>query len=76
MKTKPYKPYVSANPLIWGAWTGIIAALIVFAAAAVGAERSPNTLLAYPFKAGLAFYGFGALIAMFRNWFNERRPVP
>lgn len=68
------KPYRPANPLIWGAWTGIIAALIVFFSALVG-ETSPNTLLANPFKAGLAFYGFGALLAMVRNWFNERHHV-
>jgi hypothetical protein len=67
------KQYRSANPLVWGAYTGIIAALIVFFATLVG-ETSPNTLLANPFKAGLAFYGFGAILAMFRNWFNERRP--
>jgi cell division protein FtsN len=65
------KPYRSANPLVWGAWTGIIAALIVLFAGLVG-QSSPNTLLEYPFKAGLAFYGFGAMLGMFRNWFNER----
>lgn len=67
------KPYKSADPLVWGAWTGIIAALIVFLAGLAG-QTSPNTLLQYPFKAGLAFYGFGAILGMFRNWFNERRP--
>jgi hypothetical protein len=51
----------------------MIAALIVLFAGLVG-QSSPNTLLEYPFKAGLAFYGFGAMVGMFRNWFNERRP--
>ncbi len=67
----PLKPYRSANPMIWGAWAGIIAALIVLFATAMG-QSSPNTLLANPFKAGLAFYGFGVILALFRNWFNER----
>lgn len=70
---RPYRPYQPANPLVWGAYTGIIAALIVLFASFMG-QSSPNTLLQYPFKAGLAFYGFGVLLAMFRNWFNERRP--
>lgn len=72
---EPLKPYRSAEPHIWGAYAGIIAALIVLFAALVG-EHSTNTLLANPFKAGLAFYGFGFGVALFRNWFNERHHGP
>lgn len=66
---KPYKP---ANPMIWGAVTGLIVALIVLLSDIFGTARPDNTLLATPFKAGFAGLGFGSLIAMFRNWFNDR----
>jgi hypothetical protein len=70
---KPYKP---ANPLIWGAVLGIIAALIVLGSDLTGSYRADNPLMDTPFKAGLGFFGFGVLAAMFRNWFNERRHGP
>lgn len=66
--------YERANPLVWGAVTGLTAAAIIALSDYFGTPRPDNTLLAYPFKAGLAFYGFGVMVAMFRNWFNERRP--
>lgn len=72
----PLKPYRSANPLIWGAVTGICVALIVAASNFFGTLRPDNALLETPFKAGFAGLGFGILIAMFRNWFNERHPGP
>lgn len=67
---KPYKP---ANPAVWGVVLAIIAALLVFAGEMTGADHPANTLLATPAKAAGAAFGFGFLIAMFRNWFNERR---
>lgn len=67
------KPYRPANPLIWGAATGLIAAVIV---AIPSGSISPNVLLQDPLKAGFAGVGFGVLIAMFRNWFNERNHAP
>jgi hypothetical protein len=76
MPEKKPKPYVPANPLIWGAVLAIIAALIVFGSDAVGSFRPDNTLLATPAKAAGAGFGFGFLIASFRNWFNERRRSP
>ncbi len=74
MPNKPYKP---ANPLIWGAVTGIAVALIVLGSDLIGSSRPDNLLLETPLKAGFAGLGFGVLIAMLRNWFNERnRPGP
>ncbi len=70
------KPHVyrPAEPLIWGAALGIVAAVIVGLSDYFGTARPDNLLLATPIKAGLAFFGFGMMVAMFRNWFNERRP--
>ena len=72
-ETKPHI-YRPANPMVWGAVLGIIAALIVLGSDLIGSYRESSPLLDTPIRAGLGFFGFGALLAMFRNWFNERRP--
>lgn len=72
MSEKRSKPYSPANPVVWGAVLAIIAALIVFGSDVSGSLRPDNTLLETPLKAAGAAFGFGVLIAMFRNWFNER----
>lgn len=66
------KPYKSANPMIWGAVLALIAGAIIYLSDVTGSPRPDNTLLASPAKAAGAFFGFGALLAMFRNWLNER----
>lgn len=72
-KSKPYRP---ANPAIWGAVLAIIAGLIVYLSDVSGSPRPDNTLLATPLKAAGAGFGFGFLIALVRNWFNERGKAP
>ena len=67
------KPYRPANPLIWGAVLGIIAAILVVVTQSAG-QVSGNDLLATPMKASGAAFGLGFAVALFRNWFNERRP--
>ena len=71
------KPYRPANPALWGAVLAIIAGVIVYLSDTTGTPRPDNILLATPLKAAGAGFGFGFLIALFRNWFNERnRPGP
>lgn len=70
-KPKPYRP---ANPLVWGAVLAIVAALIIFGSDVIGSSRPDNTLLATPIKAAGSAFAFGFIIALARNWFNERRP--
>lgn len=65
-----YRPYVPANPLVWGAALGIFAAVIIFLTIITGGSPSDNILLTSPAKAGGAFFGFGMLLARFRNWYN------
>jgi len=71
LEPKKPKPYKSADPMVWGVVVALISGGIVFFAHLMG-EYSANTLLATPAKAAGAGFGFGCLIAMFRNWFNER----
>lgn len=66
------KPYRPANPLIWGAVLAVIVGAFAVLGNFVGASKPDNVLLETPVKAAMASFGFGALLAMFRNWFNER----
>lgn len=68
------KPYRPADPAIWGAVLAIIVGVIAVAGELLGASKPDNILLATPAKAAGAAFGLGFLVAMFRNWFNERRP--
>lgn len=72
----PLKPYRSANPLIWGAVFAIIVGLFAVLGEILGASKPDSALLATPAKAAGTAFALGYIVALFRNWFNERHPGP
>lgn len=70
---KSYRPW---NPALVGAIVAVIAALIVFGSDAAHTSRPDNPMLATPWTAGGTGFMLGALLAMFRNWINERHLRP
>lgn len=62
-----------ANPLVWGAVTGVLLATIIATAHVVGSTGPDNPLLETPLSAGGAGFVLGYLVAMFRNWWSSDR---
>lgn len=73
MNRRAYRPW---NPVIVGAIVAVIAALIVFGSDTAHSSRPDNLMLSTPWTAGGTGFMMGMLLAMFRNWLNERHRRP
>lgn len=70
---KPYRPW---PPLIAGGLVGVVAALIVVLSQIAHTAPSTNLALTDPFNAFGVGMMWGAGVAAFRNWLNERPRKP
>lgn len=61
------------NPLVWGAVTGGLSALIVALAIGLNVQMEPNPLIANPLSAGLVGFVFGWAAGNFRLWLGRRQ---
>jgi hypothetical protein len=70
MQAKPYKAW---NPAVVGAVLGIATAIMVYVGELSGRPFSPNMDFSTPAAGAGTAFGIGAVFALLRNWFNERK---
>lgn len=66
------EPYKRANPLIWGAVLGLIAAAMPIIDQLSGSEPSSNQLLRNPISAAVVGFFWGWVAGNAKNWYGKR----